>query len=325
MPHSEGNPENPRPVLPLAATKELAGNSHQGFTAKKINSHPGWCAVNFRTVRGIGVSLRREGIRSRCQSLNRYAYALNNPTSLTDPLGLDGGNPLCGNLYDWPGGSYEGSAPSEDCGLDSYPFIPPTFPPIGVIIGGATGTSAPPPAQPATAEAGNGFIHNPYPCLTPAQQGLLQNFLLGAAAALLHLPPSQVRPAATNPKPVQGGALNVQIAIPTGGLQVSPDVIANAGRSNPVFEPHDPFEIRSDAIVPVGPGTSVHVVFNTTTNAAGQTVISDARVHADIGNPDSGAGGVLRHVLLDFAAASIFSAAQGGVPGGVPGCPVKFQ
>jgi hypothetical protein len=263
------------------------------------------------------------------QSLNRYAYVLNQPTTLTDPSGLVsippgfGGGSFCDPRF----GCAPECDPLTDITCEPPLLLPgPIIPPIGAGLGGGGGgTSAPASAQSASVQEGMGFTHNPYPCLTPAQQALLQNFLLGAAAALLHLPPSQVRAATTNPKPVQGGAMNVQIAIPPDGLPVSADVIANAGRSNPVFEPNDPLEIRADAIVPVGPGTSVHVVFNTGINAQGQPVITNARVHADIGNPDAGAGGVLRHVLLDFAAAGIFSAAQAGVPGGVPGCPVKFQ
>jgi hypothetical protein len=94
---AEGNPvsDSPRPVLPLAATRELAENSRQGFAAKKIGSHRGSSDVNFKSVTGIEVSLRWKGIRSRCQSLNRYAYALNNPTTLIDPMGLNGADPVC--------------------------------------------------------------------------------------------------------------------------------------------------------------------------------------------------------------------------------------
>ena len=85
-------------ALPLAAAVPVGENSHQGFSSKKINTHPGWSEVNLKTATGIGVSLRREGIRSRCQSLNRYAYVMNNPTALIDPLGLDSckpGTPNC--------------------------------------------------------------------------------------------------------------------------------------------------------------------------------------------------------------------------------------
>jgi hypothetical protein len=80
--------EAPSAVLPLAAAR-VAENSCQGFTAKEINSHPGFGEVNFKTAAGVGAGLRREGVRSRCQSLNRYAYVLNNPTTLTDPVGLE--------------------------------------------------------------------------------------------------------------------------------------------------------------------------------------------------------------------------------------------
>jgi hypothetical protein len=79
--------EGPSAALPLAATL-VAENLRQGFTTKEINAHLGWKEVNFKTAAGIGASLRREGIRSRCQSLNRYAYVLDNPTNLIDPLGL---------------------------------------------------------------------------------------------------------------------------------------------------------------------------------------------------------------------------------------------
>ena len=96
IPWSEG----PSVALPLAAAVTVAKNSRPGFEPKKINSHPGWSEVNFKTVSGIGVSLRRDGIRSRCQSLNRYAYVINNPTTLVDPKGLQGQPPAgttCGH------------------------------------------------------------------------------------------------------------------------------------------------------------------------------------------------------------------------------------
>ena len=86
-------PEGPSGDLPLAAGVPVAENSRQGFESKGINSQQGWSEVNFKTAPGMQVSLRRNGIRSRCQSLNRYAYALNNPTTFTDPLGLEEGVP----------------------------------------------------------------------------------------------------------------------------------------------------------------------------------------------------------------------------------------
>jgi len=85
------------PSLNNAAGSLLSENSRQGFSSKKINMHQGWTAVNFKTATGIEARLRPKGIRSRCQSLNRYAYVLNNPTNLIDPSGMgpcDGSNPL---------------------------------------------------------------------------------------------------------------------------------------------------------------------------------------------------------------------------------------
>jgi hypothetical protein len=88
---AEGDPvsENPHAILPLAAMEGLAENSRPGFTTKEISSYPGSSEVDFKTLSRIQTSLRSEGIGSRCQSLNRYAYALNNPTTNIDPLGLD--------------------------------------------------------------------------------------------------------------------------------------------------------------------------------------------------------------------------------------------
>jgi hypothetical protein len=56
---------------------ELAENSRLGFATKKPGSHRAWSEVNFKTASGMEARLRPEGIRSRCQSLNRYAYVGN--------------------------------------------------------------------------------------------------------------------------------------------------------------------------------------------------------------------------------------------------------
>src|SRR5271157_628188 len=107
--------EGPGVALPLAAAVPVAKNSRPGFELKKINSRPGWSEVNFKTVSGIGVSLRQNGIGSRCQSLNRYAYVLNNPTSLVDPSGLcTQGQPNC------PPSGIKPSCTNMDCVFTTY-------------------------------------------------------------------------------------------------------------------------------------------------------------------------------------------------------------
>jgi hypothetical protein len=83
------------PTLNKAAGALLSENSRQGFSSKKINVHRGLTAVNFKTATRIEARLRPEGIRSRCQSLNRYAYVLNNPARFTDRLGLSAQSPAC--------------------------------------------------------------------------------------------------------------------------------------------------------------------------------------------------------------------------------------
>jgi hypothetical protein len=156
---AEGNPvsEHLRPVVPLAAMGESAENSRQGFTTKEISSYPGSSEVKFKSEAGIEVSLRPEGIWSRCQSLNRYAYALNNPTTNTDPSGLQPDD--CEfDLLDC-GGS--GCDPDFDQGCAGLcegifsclpqPFPPPPAPGCGRFI-----CYLPPPTGPTSQPTGNG-------------------------------------------------------------------------------------------------------------------------------------------------------------------------
>ncbi len=100
------------------------------------------------------------------QSLNRYAYVLNNPTSLTDPMGLDSGNPADPCSADWYYYSHAecGGSPPGDCeeyDLGSCSGNP--FPPLGGYGGGGYGggggtvSSAPPAGQPPL-RGGAGFI-----------------------------------------------------------------------------------------------------------------------------------------------------------------------
>jgi hypothetical protein len=114
----------------------------------------------------------------------------------------------------------------------------------------------------------------------------------------------------------EGGALNVTI-VPKGNLPLTPTATGLYKPLNdPIFEPGWNNEIRADGIVPVGPGTSYHVLVDTW---PGSPTIASIKVHADIGNPET--GGKLRHAGLDVGAARVFSVIQGGIPG----CAVKFN
>jgi hypothetical protein len=181
--------------------------------------------------------------------------------------------------------------------------------------------SALPAGPPPVAGEGSEFIDNPLPCLSDAQKAILAAALRAGAAALLGLQASQLKilPKQTS---VGGGALNVELAASGGGsLPVTP--LAQTLSSplyDPIFEPGFNTQIRADGVVPVGPGTSYHVVFNTGADAQGQQVITGIiRAHADIGNPAT--GGLGRHVKGDVFGATIFSVMQGGIPG----CAVKFD
>jgi RHS repeat-associated protein len=102
------------------------------------------------------------------QSLNRYGYALNNPTTLTDPLGLDSSNPAdpCSELgYYYSHAECGGPPPGSDCeeyDLGSCSGNP--FPPLGGYggggagSGGGTGSSASPAGQPPLAGMGNALF-----------------------------------------------------------------------------------------------------------------------------------------------------------------------
>jgi len=119
------------------------------------------------------------------QSLNRYAYVNNNPTTLNDPEGLSGGNPAdrCSDPAYYYSHAYCGGSPPADCGQydngscigdptcdNSFGLMGPIncgqspgavlgFPigGSGGVGGGSTGTSAsaPPAGQPPLAGMGN--------------------------------------------------------------------------------------------------------------------------------------------------------------------------
>ena len=98
-------------------------------------------------------------------------------------------------------------------------------------------------------------------------------------------------------------------------VPVNPDVVADSGHPNPLFERGYAHDIRVDTQLP-GPGTSIHVLFNSTVDENGQTVITDAKVHADIGNPQDVVG-IAKHTRKDVIWAASTSKKNNN-------CPVKF-
>ena len=117
------------------------------------------------------------------QSLNRYAYVLNNPASLADPSGLDSSNPAdpCSNLWFYYtnaecGGLPPGGADPSDCwdtwegqgGVAIDSSIPGCAASYGVDYGSGVdvggGAPAPPSVPPAGQPplAGGGAMGNPW-------------------------------------------------------------------------------------------------------------------------------------------------------------------
>jgi RHS repeat-associated protein len=233
------------------------------------------------------------------QSLNRYAYVLNNPNTLIDPLGLqpwpcdpqvdpdccdpraqilccEPGDPLC----PWGGGG-GGS---------------------GGGGGGSTGSSA------GNSPSSNFKLGTS--CLSNAVKAAIEADLLGLfnstfGTKLIYDP--------NNPNGISytvvNGTMTLTVDQP-GGTPVS-QIPGNPG--TPYDHPDFRYDIRPKNAVPSGPGDYGHVLWNLFTPAP--NTVATAQVHMDIGTfSKSNPRGTARHGIR-----AVFEFLQGD-----PGCAQKF-
>jgi len=110
---------------------------------------------------------RQGGDVSNPQSLNRYAYVLNNPASLNDPSGLDGENPAdpCSDPS-YADSNAECDGPSINFGCAYYGICSVGAPGGGFIypVGPPEPPSGPPAGQPPLAGGGIGASCGPFGC-----------------------------------------------------------------------------------------------------------------------------------------------------------------
>jgi RHS repeat-associated protein len=234
------------------------------------------------------------------QSLNRYAYVLNNPTTLTDPLGLDGGDcsdyeyfishAECGGT---PGCIAEGS---EGC----IPY-PPGYPWGGGGGGGGGGAPAPPGAPPAGqpplggAEAFNGIL----PCIEPLSE--IPGIALAAGGALgTTLSPGNVQPAAV---PVGSGGEN-EFSIPPMNVDIGQIANATSAGADPFHSQKWQILVTEPKSIVPSPGRVIHVLFDARPGAGGQVNIYNIEAHVDIYSPLNASqnlnpGGAAGHLAVD--------------------------
>jgi RHS repeat-associated protein len=247
------------------------------------------------------------------QSLNRYAYVLNNPTSLTDPLGL--GSEECSQSNDDNDCCNDPNYVGAECGGPGWPpgFWPPDW---GGGGGGGGGGSSPTPTPTANdGSPGNDFIG--LPCVQDVSD-LIPWIYLGLAK---RFPNAKIGPitAVTGPGGVVGGAqvFNVPNITPTTDVPYDWPKIPGFGPGH--YQVYTPVPEKPTG-GQNGAGNILHVEYDVSTNSAGQvTAVTGIYAHWDIGNPVKGHGiGIPWHLLADFGISRASSKLCGGGP-------VKFE
>ena len=238
------------------------------------------------------------------QSLNRYAYVLNNPTGLIDPLGLDPGQGSD------PGecSCYDPNCVNAACWSPGWP--PPFWPPDGGEEPGGGGPSVDLPTG-NTGGEGNDFIG--LPCVQNVSD-LIPLIYLGLSRPF---PNAKIGPikAVTGPGGVVGGAqvFNVPNITPTTDVPYDWPKLPGFGPGH--YQVYVPVPEKPTG-GQNGAGNILHVEYDVSTNAAGQvTAVTGIYTHWDIGNPVKGHGiGIPWHLLTDFGIARASSRLCGGGP-----------
>lgn len=243
------------------------------------------------------------------QSFDRYAYALNTPTALTDPTGL---SIIWGHFYIGACDDLFYAISHAECAELPGPVIDFIFS-IGIGGGGGGGDGS------DGQSSGDAFLGRP--CLDPATlQALAEQLLIGLNQALgTNLNKQNVHIDKNG-----SGALTVTYAIPGNGSITVPT--ANLGTLDPAgitqfFHPGGIYNMGGRIPIDLpGGSTSAHVVFHGTLDPGGGTVTitRQIEIHGDVRAPNGDLASILAHLGADTIWAGI-----GHVLG--RGCVVKFQ
>jgi len=296
--------------------------------------------TNLATFRlqspGLGRWLSPDPLGGRItnpQSLNRYAYGLNNPTTLVDPLGLGPCGPMSAQIAKSTGktadcvGDPSSSGGGGSCDPLNDPDCPGPYPCDPTIdpdcdpwgggggdsggeppSGGSTGSSAG-----GTGQAGEAWLG--YPCNVNLGY-LINQITIGLTGLFGNAGKGQITRVG-----VQGGAevFSVPNITPTKDFETDWPKLNIPGTMPGKYQIYYPVPDKGVGGTN-GVGDVLHVEFDTVTDGAGRvTQIKGVTAHFDISNPMKGHGlGLPGHLLFDWGFARISQALCGGGP-------VKFE